>query len=241
VKFPPLKSGHPLRPVLSIDLHSKAGLQGIWCRLSDLERTSGGSGSKISKSAGRATYCHRYIHMQQHIRPSQSITCHIMMITYDHYVSDHSVIFNVYPCFIVQRLFSTHTHIYIYIYIYNTHSYIYFETGNNMGVITCCRMFGLVANMVRKMQVAVPPVSFLVVNCSDTWPVCFVSSHFLLFHWIPLPMRFLLVNNPITLVLPHRDLKLNAHLSTGLAKRLLYIAPYSPISHHTTSYSTCAS
>ena len=55
VKFPPLKSGHPLRPVLSIDLHSKAGLQGIWCRLSDLERTSGGSGSKISQ-IGRS--CH---------------------------------------------------------------------------------------------------------------------------------------------------------------------------------------
>ena len=132
--------------------------------MSDLERTSGGSGSK---SAGRATYCHRYIHMQQHIRPSQSITCHIMMITMYQIIVSYSM----YPCFIVQRLFSTHTHIYIY-----THSYIYFETGKNMGFITCCRMFGLVANMVRTMQVAVPPVSFLVVNCSDTWPVCFVSS-----------------------------------------------------------------
>ena len=61
-----------------------------------------------------ATYCHRYIHMQQHIRPSQSITCHIMMITMYQIIVSYSM----YPCFIVQRLFSTHTHIYIYIYMY---------------------------------------------------------------------------------------------------------------------------
>ena len=91
----------------------------------------------------------------------------------DHYVSDHSVIFNVSMFHRAAVVFHTHTHTHIYIY---THSYIYFETGKNMGFITCCRMFGLVANMVRTMQVAVPPVSFLVVNCSDTWPVCFVSS-----------------------------------------------------------------
>ena len=182
--------------------------------------------------------------MQQQIRPSQSITCHIMMITMYQIIVSYSM----YPCFIVQRLFSTHTHTHIYIYIYiHIRIYIYIYISKleiiwaSLPVVVCLDLLQTWSGQIRTMQVAVPPVSFLVVNCSDTWPVCFVSSHFLLFHWIPLPMRFLLVTNPITLVLPHRDLKLNAHLSTGLAKRLLYIAPYSPISHHTTSYSTCAS